>query len=367
MALQIDELSHTSTIEDIYEALETLPANVDELLNRTLERIRNVEEVKNILQWIAGAREPLSIEQLTEAISLRETDVRWSQSTARRPRNTVDLLRGCGSLIAILPIRNGDVVQFFYPIVLEFLTKRCSIYPQFRLSLSEIERIIGPICVAYTMFPEFKTQISIRPTAMAIKPSALLDQAWTRALGSSWIGTHASYVTNLFQMFRPESNSHFELRKSGRVADIASTARKKFVLLPYIMNHWVYHIRYLDGNQYSTRDPDILVIQKFKGLLFHDELATIFRSSLPWWKNSLEKHMEAVPKAVYEWALANGNSTLALSVQQTSEPLFNVEDLEQYITLACRRGNVKCLRAVLDSHSRGISPLPQLIFQNAVR
>jgi len=89
-----------------------------------LERIiehRRPDVARKMLKWVAGARRPLHLEELVEAISFKPDDTLWSQGRSRFPTSQTKMLQYCGNLVTLAHSEDGDVVQFVYSTAWYFL------------------------------------------------------------------------------------------------------------------------------------------------------------------------------------------------------------------------------------------------------
>lgn len=211
-ALRVKEFTRKTTIDGIYEVLKR-PTTVPELLERTLhsiekEHLVDLEETIRVLQWIAVVQRPLTKIELAEAISLRSCDVSWSSSSGRRPQNFSQILESCGSLISILPMcGGGEAIQFFHPLVLQYLTKECPRDSPFFLSIPTIDQELGRLRLAYYRFPEFDRQLSERkppPLAVDLRP---LDVAYQTVTKGTDIFTRIGLRSSPLRAFRSITKS----------------------------------------------------------------------------------------------------------------------------------------------------------------
>lgn len=90
------------TDADITNALLNLPRDLEETFYRLLSRVdggSRREYVKRMFNCIIGARRPLHVDELREAIAFTVQDEFWD--AAKIPNDLRRLIRACGNLIII--------------------------------------------------------------------------------------------------------------------------------------------------------------------------------------------------------------------------------------------------------------------------
>ncbi len=103
-AIQLDQLSRLHSDRAIKNALGNLPRGLDETYIQILHKIQeenpdSIESVKAMLRWLVGSANPLTLDQLAEAISIEPNDTyRDSDAIATDPR---DVLTLCRSLVRV--------------------------------------------------------------------------------------------------------------------------------------------------------------------------------------------------------------------------------------------------------------------------
>lgn len=147
----------------IVEATSHLPKTVDEAYERILSRSRNFEEAKKLLHIIVAAARPLTLKEMSLALTLRENHQSYSdidlKSEERFRENVRDL---CGLFVTIIDSR----IYLLHQTAKEFLVQnnlanhpksfqrdfkwKCSLRPQ------ESHRILAEICIWHLLFTEFE-------------------------------------------------------------------------------------------------------------------------------------------------------------------------------------------------------------------
>jgi ankyrin repeat protein len=121
-ACQLDTLRR-SVPEDISQALNELPAAMDEKYMRVLEKIpkEKRERAHYLLQCLVASVRPLRIEELEE-ISVLRFDRGALHKQKKVPRRKDSLLSACSSLVNIVQAEDSHILQFSHFSVEQFLT-----------------------------------------------------------------------------------------------------------------------------------------------------------------------------------------------------------------------------------------------------
>ena len=109
-ACQIDALSGCLSPKKLYEALDALPATLDETYDRILSRIDPTyeAEVHQILQWLTCSQRPLTLHEVAELIAV---DISQDQpfDFDKRTPYAEDVLEICGGLVTCTDTDGNDV------------------------------------------------------------------------------------------------------------------------------------------------------------------------------------------------------------------------------------------------------------------
>ncbi|QPC80359.1 hypothetical protein HYE68_011111 [Fusarium pseudograminearum] len=147
--LTIEDLCSRKCDADIIQALETLPSELNATLDRALDRIlrhKNAEIAQNIFRWTAAVREPLEVDQLQEALSIKVGD------KVIDPRSRINgiekLTQWCENLVRI--DEEDNAVCFSHHSILEYLSKTDSgPWKDFHIDHQEADHHVGQICLTY--------------------------------------------------------------------------------------------------------------------------------------------------------------------------------------------------------------------------
>ncbi|KAL9581528.1 MAG: hypothetical protein Q9212_003845 [Teloschistes hypoglaucus] len=98
----LDELGNCLSRQDLKDALQTLPKDLNETYSRILGRIdprRSTNAIK-VLQWLAFSKKQLTFEEVSETMAI-DVGAKNTFDTDRRLEEETDILRICPSLVTI--------------------------------------------------------------------------------------------------------------------------------------------------------------------------------------------------------------------------------------------------------------------------
>ena len=128
---QLAALGRCHNLSSLRKPLRSLPKDLDDTYARILQSIDNDENSKlvvTIVQWLAYSREPMSLAEISEALTI-DPDNDHQFDVERRLEDPQDLLRICSSLVATVPQigeqgtspGSGEILQFAHFSVREYL------------------------------------------------------------------------------------------------------------------------------------------------------------------------------------------------------------------------------------------------------
>ena len=102
MAMQFNALNGCSTVHEIKSQLKNLPPNLDQTYHQIFARIHTHHRgtVLTILQWLAFAKEPLTLEQICEAVAIYD-DKGQPKFDPNRRWNKQIVEMACANLVRI--------------------------------------------------------------------------------------------------------------------------------------------------------------------------------------------------------------------------------------------------------------------------
>ena len=160
---QLDHLSdsrRTKTIKDIKNALQSLPAGLEQTYDQILKRIvqdGESELVKLALFWLCFAVGPMTLLQLAEAVIIPEEGGDIDEEA--RLQEPHDLIRACTSLISSSPSVTGlGSITLGHSSVKDYLTSdrlRDSSLGTFHMDSKSAHERISKLCLHYLLRSEF--------------------------------------------------------------------------------------------------------------------------------------------------------------------------------------------------------------------
>ncbi|KAK5056245.1 hypothetical protein LTR84_012798 [Exophiala bonariae] len=152
---QLDQLKMCLGVDEIEEALNSLPSTLDETYHRILNAIPSHHKTKTIrvLQLLIAARERLTINQLVDAVAVQIDAEPYFDPEKRIPRPE-EVVMYCSSLVEVLPAHWFDErhVQLAHSSVKAFLTPAHlddEWAPYFDLPRLEVS--VATVCLCYTI------------------------------------------------------------------------------------------------------------------------------------------------------------------------------------------------------------------------
>ncbi|KAI9732361.1 MAG: hypothetical protein M1834_001568 [Cirrosporium novae-zelandiae] len=255
VAFQLDDICAQCCDEDIRKTLKTLPKDLKETFNRALLRILtrgHAQIAKQVFRWVAGAKRPLSLEELREAIAIEPGQ---PYSKPERLMNGVNRINAwCENLILI--DEETEAVQFAHHTVKQFfLSGPPDTSPNdFHIQSSVADHEIGEICVTYLNFNDFKTQLTRRTKPnRSITPRAIVKTA----LGSGLESTIAASLLHPFMAKNSQKANKINPMKGligcSEASDGDSTNKLQlgYPFLKYASKYWLLHSTRFE-EKYST-------------------------------------------------------------------------------------------------------------------
>ncbi|KAK8109738.1 Vegetative incompatibility protein HET-E-1 [Apiospora kogelbergensis] len=157
---QVEEISFQPSDASIRAALDNLPKDLSEVFNRALRRIKegsHLEEAQEVFRWVAAAKRPLSLEELREAIAIRD-DQQFSEP-ARHCNDMNKISKWCENLVEVE--EESEVVQFIHHSVQTFLLGNFTepTLVAFHVDLDQATCKLGKACLTYLDFNDFKRSL----------------------------------------------------------------------------------------------------------------------------------------------------------------------------------------------------------------
>jgi hypothetical protein len=158
----VDLISRLTSDKAIRDALYKLPRGLESTYIRLFEQVEdrnaeNLEIVLKALMWIVSSLVPLTLGQLTEAISIEPDDVR--RDTEKMITDERDLLEMLGSLVTVDSTQEDPVVSLAHFTLDEFLrSDTLRVHESLWMFYVPVRYIlnVGITCIQYLSFSDFK-------------------------------------------------------------------------------------------------------------------------------------------------------------------------------------------------------------------
>lgn len=160
VVLQIESLCSMQTDDAIRGALVDLPKTLSETYTRILDRSRGQQGSyqRRILDLIAVARRPMTIEELREALSVTPGDDFWNPG--KLINNVYSVLDCCGSIVIV--DEEELTLRFVHSSTKQFLLGNLDDHSTAMIEIGRAENTMSSIILTYLNYNVFDTQLSTR-------------------------------------------------------------------------------------------------------------------------------------------------------------------------------------------------------------
>lgn len=147
--LQIQTILNKPTAGEMEEALDQMPRDIEDAFGETLQRIQNQPDGQNTLgmntlMWLAHARRPLLVAELSEALAIRPGSASLKSKFRPSQKRMVDCCLGLATVDG-----KSAVIRLMHQSVQEYLHKHRS------RVFDTGERDIAQKCITYLLFEPF--------------------------------------------------------------------------------------------------------------------------------------------------------------------------------------------------------------------
>ncbi|KAH7397433.1 hypothetical protein BKA66DRAFT_241811 [Pyrenochaeta sp. MPI-SDFR-AT-0127] len=272
---QLYDIAHVMTEHVMRTTIQNLPKNLSKTYARILENVRlspggsvKLETMQKVFRWVAGARRPLTLTELEEAVGLEKTDKylhldRIATGAGER------LIASCSNLVVL---NEADyTVSFAHHTVQQFLCSSAgpaNLWPHF--NLQSINEHIADICLAYLSFSDFETQLTKVSEVKLEQTQAELLVWWGVPLATSIKGLLT--LPRALRKAAINKNPHGQIKFPAPVTmQPSDTLATKYAMLDYIIAFWAFHT--------ADITPESSSWPVFKHIASEKQLAFGFR---PW-------------------------------------------------------------------------------------
>ncbi|RSM01295.1 hypothetical protein CDV31_011425 [Fusarium ambrosium] len=249
--LAIEDICSGTNDKEIKEALQEIPTDLPTTFDRALSRIakrRNQKIASEIFGWTTAARQPLTLTQLQEALSVK---------VGQRNLHPDDLASGidritvwCENMVCVEETDN--TVHFSHHSIREYLLQPGSGDLEFfHVDLQEFDHHVGEVCITYLHLGNLKTALiesekAEPPIPLTVPMQGLSEQTVRTVVGGS-MGARVGRWTSHFI----KSSARSAQPSAGDVA-IHSTLKNlrhtpsaprviQYAFLEYAEGHWFQH------------------------------------------------------------------------------------------------------------------------------
>ena len=247
VVFQISTLCAQKTDADIVRTLMNLPQDLGETFNHILRKVAmlgepNITYVQKIFWWVAIAREPLTVDQLREALTVEPADLDWDPSCCINDMSQI--LAMCGCLVTV--DEEYGTVQFTHHSVKQHLTSTIAdlSVKDYQILAEQVEKYAGEVCITYLNSARFEGQLIRMPavrrattiTTTGIVNTALSQSSVTKRLALQLLKSKSkslSFDHHRLQTMAIQTNEEEQI-----VPD-------EFPLKEYANKYWLHHTKFL--------------------------------------------------------------------------------------------------------------------------
>ncbi|WAO86305.1 NACHT domain-containing protein [Fusarium falciforme] len=188
--LAIEDICSGTNDREIRESIQEIPTDLPTTFDRALNRIakrRNQKIASEIFGWTTAARQPLTLTQLQEALSVKvgQHNLHPDGLISGMDRITV----WCENLVCVEETDN--TVHFSHHSIREYLLKpESGDLKDFHVNLEEFDHHVGEVCITYLHLENLKTALiegekAEPPPTVTVTMEGLSEQTVRTAVGGS--------------------------------------------------------------------------------------------------------------------------------------------------------------------------------------
>lgn len=242
VALQIQSLCSMKTDHAIREALADLPKDLSETFDRILQKSGSSDPAlqKKTLQLVLAAYQPLTTDELREALSVTPGDATWDPS--RILNDVYSALACCGCLLAV--DEEELTVRMVHHSVRQYVLDGLDGVKHIGFSFDEAQRMLADTVVTYLGYGVFGTELSrvkVHPMMAQSAPSKIVQATMgsssaARHLAIKFLGSRRQHA---FDMSKALAEAHSSLNPKPEHAFRFYTYAKTFWqdLVFYVSGH----------------------------------------------------------------------------------------------------------------------------------
>lgn len=358
VALQIQSLCAMETDQAIRDALVDLPKDLSETFSRILRRSEGSGKSyqRRILQLVLVAYQPLTGDELREALSVVPGDTVWNPS--KLLNDVYSTLACCGCLLIV--DEEESTIRFVHHSVKQFLLGEFQDSSNTEFTIDSAQWAMADVIVTYLGYGVFGTELS----TMRV-PQVATGSAPARIIRST-IGSSSNVQSLALKLLKSRKRPDYNIGKTlaGARKNFQSQSVDAFHFYSYAKLYWLQHILYFSKQELVIYG---LLLRLRKGKGFNTIITTKDGQTLlqcAAWNGN-----EAVVKLLLEtgqvevnfrdtlgqtpltWAAENGHEAVVKLLLETGQAEVRSEDVFEQtpLSLAVENGHEAVVR-LLQEH-----------------
>nr|XP_036581868.1 nacht domain protein [Colletotrichum truncatum]KAF6790425.1 nacht domain protein [Colletotrichum truncatum] len=245
--LALEDICSRVTDPEIRKVLLNIPRKLSDTFNRALQRIMKngkTDIAKEIFNWTATVRSPLTLYQLQEALAV---EIGQTYSQPERYLNGIERLTSwCENMVHVE--ETDETVHFIHHSIQKYLfdisdtSLRC-----FQVDPEDGDHLVGEICLTYLDFNDFKK--TLVEVVSVEKPSVgIADQTARNTLNGTTRGKMARLAQEGFRKSKPHAITYTTDEKPQ--PDSTFTLEHPF--FQYAIHQWLTHTKHFNSAKSKT-------------------------------------------------------------------------------------------------------------------
>lgn len=343
----INEICAQSCDDDIREVLDNLPKDLEETFNRALLRIpsQRAKMVHRIFLWIAVAKIHLSLDEISEAVSIKIGE--RQSSPGRRFNHKESMVSWCGNLLHVN--EEDETVQFAHRTIVDFITGKPSDprLEQFHVRVDEADHYAGELCMTYLHRIDFQTSFTRRSklgSEVPVIPPTIVGHGKIRERIVSRLVRPQPSPRSGPQPFTIDTVARYAGDTDDRGLDTIQTANP---FLRYAHQYWILHTdRFQPGVSKTWDMLKNLILDQGHGI-------SVSHVSLP------EPFTKSNSSNQLHWAYNNRHGAiLRIFLDARDETILRA--IDQLVLVSAINGDLEMLEATLRPNT------PQVILDRSL-
>ncbi|KAJ6193133.1 NACHT domain protein [Bipolaris maydis] len=321
VALQIRTLCSMKTDHAIREALADLPKDLSETFARILRKSANSEMSgssdlalqRKTLQFVLAAYQPLTTNELREALSVTPGDTTWDPS--KMLNDVYSALACCGCLLSV--DEEELTVRVIHHSVKQYILNT-------NFSFQEAQRMFSDTVVTYLGYGVFGTELS------RVKTHPIVAQSAPSKIVQATISSSSTARHMAIKFLESRRQHEFDMSKAlaGAHSSFNSKPEHAFRFYAYAKIYWQDHVFYASGHNAA--------IFKLCSKLIYSRASELNKMDKDYWTH-------------FQWAAENGNRNILELLLQAGKANIEVKNSNGWTPLmqAARGGHRDTVEVLL--------------------